>query len=71
MEKFILKSRTVQGLIVAAVPLVMELFGLSWTDDDTHAIETTVDVAIQFVGLLYALYGRLRAIHPITVKPKV
>lgn len=64
-DKFILKSKTVQGLILVTLPTLAVLFGFSFTDEDKVLFTQTSDALIQLIGGLWAFYGRL------TVKEKI
>lgn len=58
MNKFILKSKTIIGLLVSAIPTLAVLFGINISEDDTVMIAQTADSVIQLMGLVYAAYGR-------------
>ena len=68
-EKFIAKSKTVQGLIVTALPMLATLIGFSWTGEDNASVNETINALITFVGLAWGLYGRLTATHDIKILP--
>ena len=59
MNKFILKSKTVIGALVAAAPSIAVLFGITLTEDDSAMITTTADAVIQLMGAAFAVYGRI------------
>ena len=60
-EKFIAKSKTIQGLVVMAIPMLASLLGFQWAGEDNAAVNQTIDAALTFVGLAWGLYGRLTA----------
>ena len=53
--KFFLNSKTIRGLIIAAVPFL----GLG--TEDQALITQTVDTLITLAGILFAGYGRAKA----------
>ncbi len=61
MNKFILKSKTVIGALIALLPAISVLTGITFTEDDTAMITATSDAMIQTVGGLFAIYGRFVA----------
>ena len=58
-NKFILKSKTILGLLVTAAPMIAMLFGWTMTEDDSAMITQTADSIIQTMGLVFAAYGRI------------
>jgi len=58
-NKFILKSKTIQGALIVLLPSLAVLFGFTFTEDDSALVTTTTDAMIQLLGGLYAIYGRL------------
>ena len=68
-EKFILKSKTCQGLVVMALPMLASLIGFQWAGEDNESVNQTIDAALTFVGLAWGLYGRLTAKAVVTVLP--
>ena len=61
--KFFLKSKTIRGLIIAALPL------LGIGTEDQVLITQTVDTLITLAGLLFAGYGRAKADGKIHFNP--
>lgn len=53
--KFFLDSKTIRGLIIAALPL------LGIGTEDQVLVTQTVDTLITLAGLLFAGYGRAKA----------
>lgn len=68
-EKFIAKSKTVQGLIVMSIPMLATLFGFEWAGEDNSAVNQTIDALITFVGLAWGLYGRFTAKANVSIMP--
>jgi hypothetical protein len=66
-EKFILKSKTVQGLIVMALPMLASLIGFEWTGEDNGAVNQTIDAMLTFIGLAWGLIGRFTAATNISI----
>lgn len=60
-SRFFLKSKTIQGILVTAIPLLMKLFGLEWSEELTADVAAIIDSAIGLGGLAWATYGRFRA----------
>lgn len=58
MDKFILKSKTVQGGIITLLPVLLPMLGLSWGADETELLGSTLDTIIQAVGALWIAYAR-------------
>lgn len=61
MTKFFLKSKTVQGIIVTAIPAVMALLEIEWTEDQTSQLNLIMDSALTALGTAWALFGRATA----------
>ena len=68
-SKFIGFSKTVQGLVVAAIPTVMQLLGVEWGPEDTAQTADIMYQAIQLAGLAWAFYGRVEAKQSLRLKP--
>jgi hypothetical protein len=68
-EKFIAKSKTFQGLVVMAIPMLASLVGFEWAGDDNAAVNQTIDALITFVGFAWGLFGRLTAKAPVRMTP--
>lgn len=66
-SKFFLASKTIWGLIIAALPTLAPLVGLSLTADDASMLGSHVDGVIQAAGFLLALWGRVKADKPLKV----
>lgn len=67
-SKYILKSKTVVGVLIASVPAVLALFGKTLNVDDVTALGTAIqgvlghlDGIVQLGGSLLAIYGRFTA----------
>lgn len=61
MDKFVLKSKTIQGLIVAALPLLDAVTGVEAFKGLEGAIGSFVTELTTFVGLVWAAIGRAKA----------
>lgn len=66
-SKAFLASKTIWGLIVAALPTLAPLIGLNLTADDASMLGSHVDAVLQAVGFALALYGRVKADKPLSV----
>lgn len=60
-NKFILKSRTIIGILIAILPQFGVLFGFTFTQDDAAFITDQVDAIFAAGGGILAIYGRIRA----------
>ena len=68
-EKFILKSKTIWGVIIMALPTLFEAFGVPVPDGVSEQVNDAVVHLIEFVGASLAVYGRISAEQPVRVKP--
>ena len=66
-SKFILKSKTIIGALVAAAPALAVMFGWTFTEDDSALVSNAADAMIQVLGAAYAIYGRIVAEGKINV----
>jgi hypothetical protein len=69
-SKFILTSKTIIGLLVAALALFCQYKGVTFTDDDQGNVSDIIFKAVEAVGLAVALVGRIVASQPLHVVPK-
>ena len=73
-SKWIAKSKTLWGAIIAALPVLAPIFGLDLSPDDVAQIGdsgvSVIDAAFGVVGGLLVIYGRLTASQPATMLPK-
>ncbi len=58
MKKFFLKSKTVQGGILALAPVLLPMLGVSWGADETELLNSTMDTVLQAIGVLWIAYAR-------------
>jgi hypothetical protein len=72
--KFILKSKTILGIVIAAVPAVLGLFGIEAVQADVQTIADSVfgiiekfEGIITLGGLALATYGRIKADKALTI----
>ena len=68
-HKIFLASKTLWGLVMMALPVLLPMVGVSFTLDDTTVVGDTVDKVFQAVGMLIALWGRFTAKTALTIKP--
>lgn len=68
-NKWILKSKTVWGILLVAVPALLETAGISipkeWIGDGDNIVKGIFEV----VGMIVALYGRIAATGGVTLTP--
>lgn len=60
-DKFVLQSKTVVGLLISIFPIILPLFGISFSEDDAQFVSQSADSAITLIGSAVALYGRVKA----------
>lgn len=60
-NKIFLKSKTIWGVLIAALPALLPALGVTFSADDTHMISQLGDAIFQTAGLAIAAYGRFVA----------
>lgn len=68
--KFILLSRTILGIIVAALPILLPQLGISFSEEDGKFITDAADSIVTSAGLVVAAIGRFMAKEPLTLDPR-
>jgi hypothetical protein len=68
--KFIGFSKTIVGLLIAALALFCQWKGITFTADDQGAISDTMFKAVEALGLAIAIVGRIMATKPLHIVPK-
>ncbi|MAU40962.1 MAG: hypothetical protein CMF31_05000 [Kordiimonas sp.] len=68
--KWFLKSKTVIGAIMAILPTLLPVFGVSFSTEEVGLVNGAVDATITAGGALLAVYGRFTAKESVTVLPK-
>ena len=67
--KNVLESRTIWGVIVMALPVVLELvMGVEISPEEATGIQAYASAIITGVGGVLAAWGRLAANKPVSVK---
>lgn len=66
-SKVFLKSKTVWGVIIMALPQLLPLFGVDFSADDASALNADMQAIVAAVGGLLALWGRVSAKARLTV----
>ena len=69
IPKIFYKSKTLIGVVVAVLPQLLPVFGLSFSADDAVLINGTVDAVISAVGGLFAVYGRFVVSESLRITP--
>lgn len=64
--KNFLKSKTIWGVLLMGIPWVGEHVGIKLAEED---VAKYLDIAIQVVGFILALWGRFKATKSLTVAP--
>lgn len=68
-QKNILESRTIWGVIVMALPVMLELLlGVEISDETAEGLQAHAESIITAIGGLLAIWGRLRANKPVGLK---
>ena len=68
MNKFFLKSKTIIGVIVSILPVLLPELGVSFSAEDGQLINRFVDLVVQTAGAGMAVYGRFDA-GGVTLRP--
>lgn len=79
-RKWFLKSLTIWGALVAAIPPLLNLVGVTPSPEDVAALDNAVRTFADqswaffnqvnvFLGAVMAFVGRFRADAPVTLKP--
>lgn len=68
-HKIFLASKTLWGVLIMALPVLLPMIGVSWGIDDTSVINETADKIFQAVGAALALWGRFSAKTSLSIKP--
>lgn len=66
--KSLLASKTIWGLIIAALGFLAQLLGFTVTEADTTSLSQIITNLMEGVGMLIALWGRISATKTIGVK---
>lgn len=69
-SKWLVKSKTFWGAIVATAPAWLQAFGISLADAQYQAIAEWGNQALALVGGLMVIVGRFKAKDSVTVLPK-
>jgi len=68
-EKFFLKSKTIIGILIAAVMQLAPFIGISFGEDDAAVVNNVVDIIITFFGLTLGAVGRFTAKQDLKLTP--
>lgn len=58
MEKFILKSKTLQGIVIMLLPPLARLLEFEWAAEDTSMVADLFNNGLTFIGAVWAAIGR-------------
>ena len=67
--KWFVTSKTVIGVIVSVLPVLLPSFGITFSPEDGTFVSGNVDMVIQAVGAILALYGRFVAKNSLSIAP--
>jgi hypothetical protein len=68
-EKFFLKSKAIQGLLLMLIPVLANLIGFEWAGEDSAALNNLIDAGLAFIGFAWGFYGRMTATTDLKVLP--
>lgn len=68
-DKFVLKSKTVWGVILMVAPTLLGLVGVQFPEDMANDLDQIIVGAIEVIGMALALWGRWNATTSLTVLP--
>lgn len=60
MSKFVLKSKTILGVLLSILPQLAVTFGFTFTENDAVMLSESTDSLIQIMGAALAIYGRFK-----------
>lgn len=69
MDKFFLYSKTIQGILIMLIPLVLQITGTELPVGEDAALGNLVTMLFELLGAAWATYGRIKAAGSITVTP--
>ncbi len=69
-NKIFLASKTLWGLVIMALPVLLPMIGVSFGIDDTAIVNETMDKIFQAIGMALALWGRFSAKTALTATGK-
>lgn len=67
--KFALTSKTIIGLVMLIVSIILQRKGINILPDDQRAAEESIRIGVEAVGALLVLWGRIKATQPISILP--
>ena len=67
--KWFLKSKTIIGVLAAAIPTLLPVLGVGSDPQDGVLIQSVADRVIELGGLGIAVWGRFSASSPVTILP--
>jgi hypothetical protein len=67
--KFAGFSKTIIGLVVLIVSIVLQRKGINVLPDDQRALEEGLQIGAEAIGALLVVWGRIKATQPITLLP--
>lgn len=71
MDKAFYKSKTIQGIVLAAIPVavqVLAVFGVDVTPDEQQILIDGILGVAGLVGVVLAVIGRVKAKHSLKIK---
>ena len=70
MDKFFASSKTIQGIVMMAFPMLSGLLGWTWATPEVGTeIGVLLGQALTFLGGVWAFYGRLTATKKLSLTP--
>ncbi len=68
-SKFILQSKTIWGVVILVLPVILPMFGIEFGADAIGESTVAFNSLITLVGAVLAVYGRFKATTAISVAP--
>ncbi len=67
-EKSVFQSKTLIGIIIAALPTILGIFGVADSMEITEQTEQIVSLIVEAAGSILAIYGRISATTTVSLK---
>ena len=66
--KWFAKSKTIWGVILGALPILLPAIGLGFGEEDHQLIGGFADAIIEVIAVALVVYGRFVATEPLKIK---
>lgn len=72
-DKFILKSKTIWGIVIMGIAMIMSIFGVEFNPLEQEELSakgiSAIEAVFAIVGPILAIYGRIVAKAPLSLVP--